>query len=88
MVTLGFGATLASLNYSIPGLLFLAEHKYWTLSLSALALLLLAWILWRPNQTCPSAPELAALCQKAKRWNQLVFWISVSVWCTGISLVI
>ncbi|MBD8513946.1 hypothetical protein IFO68_14780 [Photobacterium sp. CAU 1568] len=84
MVSLGFGAALASLNYNIPGLVFLAEHKLWTLSLSALLLLFLAWLIWRPDQTCPSDPEMAALCQKAKRWNRRIFWLSVGIWFTGV----
>ncbi|EGR2554276.1 hypothetical protein DX887_00645 [Vibrio alginolyticus] len=83
MVSLGFGAAMASLNYNVPGLLFLAEHKLWTLSLSALLLLFLAWMIWRPNQRCPTDPTLAALCQKTKHWNGWIFWISVSIWSIG-----
>jgi len=41
LVSLGLGATVASLNFNIPGLLFLAEHKVWTFSISALMLLFL-----------------------------------------------
>jgi FtsH-binding integral membrane protein len=84
LVSLGFGAVVASLNYNIPGLLFLAEHKYWTISLSGLLLLLLAWIIWRPNQVCPAEPELAAQCQKVKYVNQSIFWLSVGVWLIGV----
>ena len=83
LVSLGFGAVVASLNYNIPGLLFLAEHKLWTLSLSGLLLLALAWVIWRPNQSCPADVELAAHCQTAKRWNKRVFWLSVGIWCIG-----
>lgn len=83
LVSLGFGAVVASLNYNIPGLLFLAEHKLWTLSLSALLLIILAWVIWRPNQSCPSNPELASYCQTAKRWNKRIFWLSVIMWCIG-----
>lgn len=83
MVSLGLGAAMANLNYNMPGLLFLAGHKLWTLSLSALLLLFLAWIIWRPNQTCPTDPTLAVLCQKTKRWNQRIFWLSVGIWCLG-----
>ncbi|NAW58964.1 MULTISPECIES: hypothetical protein [unclassified Vibrio] len=83
MVSLGFGAAMASLNYHIPGLLFLAEHKLWTLSLSALLLLLLAWMIWRPNQACPTDPALASLCKKTKRLNRWIFWVSVSIWGVG-----
>ncbi len=83
LVSLGFGAVVASLNYNIPGLLFLAEHKMWTLGLSAMLLLFLAWVIWRPNQFCPTEPQLAATCQSAKRWNKRIFWLSVVIWCIG-----
>lgn len=83
LVSMGFGAIVASLNFNVPGLLFLAEYKLWTLSLSALLLLFLAWVIWRPNQSCPADPELAAHCQTAKRWNQRVFWLSSIIWCIG-----
>ena len=83
LVSLGFGAVVASLNYNIPGLLFLAEHKYWTLGLSAILLTLLAWLIWRPNQSCPADPVLARTCQRAKVWNQRIFWLSVTIWLIG-----
>ena len=83
LVTLGFGALVASLNYNIPGLVFLAEHKVWTLTLSALILLILAWLIWRPNQHCPAEPDLAALCQRAKRLNKIIFWLSTMIWFIG-----
>ena len=83
LVSLGFGAVVASINYNIPGLVFLGEHKLWTLSLSALLLIFLAWIVWRPNQSCPTDPELAAHCITAKRWNKRIFLVSVAVWSIG-----
>ena len=83
LVSLGFGAVAASLAYNIPGLVFLAEHKMWTLSLSALLLGFLAWLIWRPNQQCPADARLAAACQQAKRWNKRVFCLSVAIWWVG-----
>ncbi|MCF6299861.1 MAG: hypothetical protein L3J52_01895 [Proteobacteria bacterium] len=84
LVSMGFGVLVANLNYNIPGLMFLAEHKFWTLGMSALMLIFLAWIIWRPNQSCPADPKLAALCQKAKIWNQRIFWLSVFIWFIGL----
>ncbi len=83
LVSLGFGAAVATLNYNVPALVFLAEHKVWTLTLSALLLLSLAWVIWRPNQSCPTDPALASLCETSKRWNKRVFWLSVAIWCIG-----
>jgi len=83
LVSLGFGAAAATLNYNIPALVFLAEHKAWTLSLSALLLLTLAWMIWRPNQSCPTDPDLAKICASSKRWNKRIFWLSIAIWCAG-----
>ena len=83
LVSLGFGAVVASVMYKLPGLVLLAEHKMWTLSLSAILLLILAWIIWRPGQQCPADPELAQRCQAARRWNKRVFFISVGIWLVG-----
>lgn len=82
-VTLGFGTVVASLNYNIPLFMFLAEHKLWTLGLSALLLLFLAWLIWRPNQHCPSDPQQAAQCNTAKKWNKRIFSVSVVLWGIG-----
>jgi mercuric ion transport protein len=83
LVSMGFGAVAASLNYNIPGLVFLAENKIWTLSLSALLLLFLAWVIWRPAQRCPTDPKLAAYCEKTKIWNRRIFHFSVTIWAIG-----
>ena len=83
LVSMGFGAVVASLNFNIPVLVLLAEHKLWTLGLSAALLVILAWVIWRPNQACPADPELAAICQTTQKWNQRIFWISLFIWVTG-----
>ncbi len=83
LVAMGLGASVVSLNYAVPELVYLAERKFWTLGLSALLLLSLAWVIWRPNQVCPADPVLSALCQKSKRWNQKVFWLSMVIWFIG-----
>jgi len=78
------GSVVASMNYNIPGLFWLAQHKYWILALSGLLLSFLAWMIWRPNQSCPSDPELAQYCETSKKWNKRIFWISVIVWSIGV----
>jgi len=83
LVSLGFGAVVASIMYKLPGLVYLAEHKTWTLSLSAFLLVFLAWVIWRPGQQCPADPELANRCQMARRWNKRVFLVSVGIWLVG-----
>jgi hypothetical protein len=84
LVSLGLGSVVASMNYNIPGMFWLAQHKYWTLALSALLLSVLAWIIWRPKQSCPTDPELARYCENSKKWNKRIFWLSVIIWCMGV----
>ena len=83
LVSLGFGAVVAGVFYNVPGLLLLAENKAWTLGLSALMLLGLAWLVWRPGQSCPADPELAAYCARAKTWNRRIFFAGVTLWGIG-----
>lgn len=83
LVSLGFGAVVASLNYNIPALVFLGENKVWTLSISALFLVFLTWVVWRPGQQCPSDPDLATRCQTAQRWNRRILIISATIWSVG-----
>ena len=84
LVALGLGTVIATFYYTIPGLSFFAEHQSWTLGLSAFLLLMLAWLIWRPGQSCPAEPELAAHCLTARYWNIRVFRLSVVIWSIGL----
>ncbi len=85
LVSLGFGAVVASLTSSLPVLLTLAQYEPWMFSISAVLLGATAWVLWfRPTQ-CPADPELAARCVRTRRWNRRVFWIATCVWLVGFS---
>ena len=83
LVTLGFGFIAAAMSYNIPGFSFLAEHKILTLTFSFLFLLFLAWIIRRPNQSCPIDPKLAQACAGGKKWNKRIFILSVIIWSLG-----
>jgi len=77
------GAVVASLYGNLPFLTFIGVHKTWTFGITAFILALAAWALYRPNRICPVDHELAQACASARKWNVLLFWVSVAVWCTG-----
>ena len=83
LVTLGFGAVVASLTYQLPWLVTLSENKLWLFSISGLLLAACAWALWRQTIICPTDPALAFRCQQAKRWNQRLFFGALIIWCIG-----
>lgn len=83
LVTLGMGATVASLTSSFPILVTLSEYKIWLFAFSALMLLASAVSLYRPGRHCPADARLATACERSQRWGRRVFWVSVAIWCIG-----
>lgn len=83
LVTLGMGATVASMLSNFPFLVTLSFHKNWVFIISALLLFLSGWIIYRPANHCPADPELAKLCHKSQQWNGRILWFSVILWSIG-----
>ena len=83
LVSLGMGATVASMISSLPFLVSLSLHKALVFGFSALMLLLAAWVLYRPNRSCPVDPALNELCGNTQHWNRRLYWLSVILWCIG-----
>ncbi|MHC9510507.1 hypothetical protein [Kangiella sp. M94] len=83
LVTLGMGATVASLVSSMPFLVTLSEHKIWVFVISGALLAFSAWMIYRPRRNCSTDPELGVLCNKSQRWNRRIFWLSIILWCAG-----
>ena len=82
-VTLGMGATVASLTSTFPQLIWLSEHKNWVFFLSAMMLCFSAWLTYRSGRACPTDPDLAALCNKNQRLNRRILLGSIAIWGVG-----
>lgn len=82
-VMLGFGASWAALYNAVPLIGFVALNKLWFFIGSGLLILLAGWLVFRPGRTCPVDPELARLCERAKRWNRRVLYLTGVIWLTG-----
>jgi len=83
LVSLGMGATLATMVSSLPFLITLSLHKPLVFGLSAVMLIFVAWVLYRPNRSCPVEPVLGEICNKTQIWNKRLYWLSVILWCIG-----
>lgn len=84
-VTLGFGASWAALYSAVPLIGFVAGNKIWFFVISALILALAAYVQFRPGRSCPTDPELAALCASADRWNKRLIFAALAVWLIGFA---
>ena len=83
LVSIGLGAVSASLFANVPFLVTLAKYKAWMFGASGVLLAVSAWLLFRSGRACPTDPELAALCEKAHRWNVRLFWAAAGIWVIG-----
>ena len=83
LVSLGMGATVASMAATAPWLVALIMHKGWVFGLSAGLITLSAWSVYRPGRACPIDPELAAACARADKWKRRFIWFSGVMWSIG-----
>ncbi|MDB4363516.1 hypothetical protein N9Z31_05115, partial [Pseudomonadales bacterium] len=65
LVTLGLGATVATMASSAPWLITLSQFKGWMFLASGLLIALAAWVVHRSGRSCPVDTELAAACERA-----------------------
>ena len=83
LVTLGLGASVATMASAAPWLITLSQYKGWMFTLSGLIIGLGFWAVHRSGRVCPTDPELAAACASADRWNRRFLWLSTGMWCVG-----
>ena len=83
LVTFGLGATVVAATGAFPFLIVLSKYKLWVFAFSGLMLGLSAWFMYQPGRSCPTDPQLAALCERTQRWNRRVYWSSVGIWTIG-----
>lgn len=83
LVTLGMGATVATLTRNFPLLITLSQYKTTVFIASGLLLGLSGWLLYWPGRACPTEPSLAEMCNRAQLWNRRLLWSSTIVWGVG-----
>lgn len=84
LVTVGLGASLASYLGSYPQLIWLSEHKSMVFSFAGFMLGLSAFIRWRwKDLSCPTDPELARACMRARRFSSGIFYTSLLLYALG-----
>jgi hypothetical protein len=85
-VTLGLGATFASLISAVPQLVWLSEHKPTLFIFSAIMLAIGGIMQWRAKDApCPIEPELRRSCLRARRFSLGFYLLSVLIYLIGFS---
>jgi hypothetical protein len=81
-VSIGAGATLASIVSAVPQLIWVSKHKALVFGLAGAMLLVSGLLRLRP-QACPIDPKLATACARARKYSAVLYWASVLVYATG-----
>ena len=83
LVTLGLGASVATLASAAPWLITLSQYKGWMFLTSAILIGLSFWAIHRPGRICPTDPVLGAACNRADIWNRRFILLSGGMWLIG-----
>lgn len=84
MVALGAGAVMAGLVGSVPGLIWLSEHKIPLFAVAAVMLAAAGVLQWRSRSLpCPADPRLARACVRIRRVSAWIYAVSVLLFAVG-----
>jgi len=84
LVTLGAGATLATLVSVFPQIVWLSEHKVAMFSGSALMMAVGGALQWRNRRApCPLDPALRNACLRTRRWSARIYLLSLVLLVVG-----
>ena len=85
LVTLGMGATFASITSTFPQILWLTGHKDELFMLTG-ALLIISFFIMKKSEkmACPVNLDEREICQNSKSISNRIFWISVGTYIVGL----
>ena len=84
LLTLGAGATLATLVAVFPQIVWLSEHKGIMFGGAALMMAVGGALQWRNRRApCPIDPALRDACMRTRRWSSRVYALSLLLLAVG-----
>tara|TARA_Y100000768_G_C23832750_1_gene612204 strand:+ start:344 stop:721 length:378 start_codon:yes stop_codon:yes gene_type:complete len=83
-VSIGAGATLASMVNMFPQLIIISEYKIY-ITIGAVIILLIAGVLIKKSELlpCPVDPELRDICLKTRKRSKTMYYISVIIFVSA-----
>ena len=84
LITLGAGAVMAGLTSTIPGIIWLTEHKLILFGVSGALLIGAVVTKWMTrNAPCPIDPKLAKACTFWRRTGSIILAIAIVFYLIG-----
>jgi hypothetical protein len=84
LVLLGFGAAVAGVANSVPGLIWLSERKAYVFGMGAVLLAAGGVLQWRARRSaCPPEPAPGEACRATRDWSLPLYWLSLGLYLIG-----
>ena len=85
LVTLGMGATFASLTANVPQVIWLTQYKE-ALFIVTGVLLIVSYLMIKQSQklACPVDVDQRSVCKESKTVTYNIFWFSVAIYIIGL----
>lgn len=83
LVSLGMGAVMIGLVSNFPQLIWLSSHKTELFTIAAIMLTIAGYFTYKKDQSCPADPKQAKTCNNLKKFNKIIFWVSVILYLIG-----
>ena len=85
LVSLGMGATFASMTSTFPQIIWLTERKEELFIITAILLSVSFYFIKRAeNEPCPIDPDLRDACTKGRKFSRIGFYITVVIYFIGL----
>lgn len=86
LVSIGMGATFASMTSTFPQIIWLTERKDMLFAITAV-LLVVSFLMMKKSESlaCPIDADQAEVCGEAKNSTKIVFWTTVIIYLVGFS---
>ncbi|MAW07783.1 MAG: hypothetical protein CME61_05815 [Halobacteriovoraceae bacterium] len=85
LVTIGMGASFASLTTAFPQIIWLTNHKEELFIITAILLMVSYFMMKRSEKmACPIDLDQREMCQTSKSTTNKVFWATVIVYVIGL----
>lgn len=85
LVSLGLGASFASLTSTFPQIIWLTSHKNALFIITGMMLILSFYLMKQAERrSCPIDKDQRELCTNSKTISKKVFWITVIIYSIGL----
>lgn len=86
LVSLGMGATFASLTANVPQIIWLTERKDLLFLFTGL-LLIISYLLMRQSEkmACPIDVNQNQVCDSSKKISKKMYWVTVFIYLIGVT---